>query len=48
MHDVPTPPAPYAARLDVDYPEQLDRLTMFFRLIWILPVAILLGLITGR
>ncbi len=37
----------YAARLEVDYPEQLDRLTTFFRLIWIIPIAIILGLITG-
>jgi hypothetical protein len=42
-----TPPAPYAARLTVDYPEQLDRLTTLFRLIWILPIAVVLGLITG-
>ena len=31
-----TLPASYAARLSVDYPAQLDRLTTFFRLIWIL------------
>jgi hypothetical protein len=37
----------YAARLEVDYPEQLDRLTTFFRLIWIVPIAIILGLISG-
>jgi len=37
----------YAARLDIDYPEQLDRLTTFFRLIWIIPIAIILGLISG-
>ncbi len=37
----------YAARLEVDYPEQLDRLTTFFRLIWIIPIAIILGLISG-
>jgi hypothetical protein len=37
----------YAARLDIDYPQQLDRLTTFFRLIWIIPIAIILGLITG-
>ncbi len=39
--------AQYAARLEIDYPEKLDRLTTFFRLIWIIPIAILLGLITG-
>lgn len=37
----------YAARLEVDYPEHLDRLTTFFRLIWIIPIAIILGLISG-
>lgn len=37
----------YPARLAIDYPEQRDKLTVFFRLIWIIPVAILLGLITG-
>jgi hypothetical protein len=35
----------YAARLQIDYPEQLDRLTTFFRLLWIIPIAIILGLI---
>ena len=37
----------YAARLMVVYPEKLDRLTTFFRLIWIIPIAIILGLISG-
>ena len=37
----------YAARLDVDYPEKLDRLTTFFRFLWIIPIAIILALITG-
>ena len=37
----------YAARLEVDYPEKLDRLTTFFRIIWIIPIAIILGLISG-
>ena len=36
----------YAARLEVDYPEKLDRLTTFLRLIWIIPIAIILALIT--
>ena len=35
--------APYAARLTVDYPERLDRLSTFFRLIWIIPIAIVLS-----
>jgi len=37
----------YAARLQIDYPEKLDRLTTFFRLIWVIPIAIILGLISG-
>jgi hypothetical protein len=36
----------YAARLEIDYPEKLDRLTTLFRLIWIIPIAIILGLIS--
>ncbi len=38
--------AVYPARLEIDYPEKLDRLTTFFRLIWIIPIAIILGLIS--
>jgi hypothetical protein len=37
----------YAARLAVDYPEKLDRLTTFFRIIWIIPIAIIFSLISG-
>jgi len=33
-----SPRAPYAARLDVDYPATLDRLTTLLRLIWVLPI----------
>jgi Domain of unknown function (DUF4389) len=39
--------APYAARLNVDYPEQLDRLTTLFRLVWIIPIGIILSLLTA-
>jgi hypothetical protein len=42
-----TPLAPYAARLNVDYPEQLDRLSTFFRLIWVIPIGFVLGLLTA-
>jgi membrane protein YdbS with pleckstrin-like domain len=41
------PSAPYAARLNIDYPERLDRVSTFFRLIWIIPIAIVLGLLTA-
>ncbi len=37
----------YAARLEVDYPEKLDRLTTLFRLLWIIPIGIILALISG-
>jgi hypothetical protein len=37
----------YAARLEIDYPEQLDRTSTFFRLILIIPIAIILGFISG-
>jgi len=40
-------PEPYAARLEIDYPEKLDRLTTLFRLIWIIPIAIILSLLTA-
>jgi membrane protein YdbS with pleckstrin-like domain len=38
---------PYAARFEIDYPEQLDRLTTVFRIIWIIPIAIVLSLLTA-
>jgi hypothetical protein len=37
----------YAARLDIEYPEKLDRLSSFFRVFWIIPAAIIIGLIAG-
>lgn len=40
-------PQPYAARLEIDYPAKLDRLTTFFRLIWIIPIAIIWSLLTA-
>lgn len=43
-----TPPtAPYAARLEIDYPEKLDRVTTFFRLIWAIPIVIVLSLLSA-
>ena len=42
-----TPSEPYAARLDIDYAEELDRLTTFFRAIWIIPIVIVLSVLTG-
>ena len=37
----------YPARLEIDYPDTLDRLTTFLRVIWIVPIAIILGLVSG-
>ena len=43
-----TTSTPYAARLSVDYPERLDRLTTAFRLIWVIPVAVVLSALTAQ
>jgi hypothetical protein len=40
-------PHQFAARLEVDYPTQLDRLTTALRLIWIIPIAIIYSLLTA-
>jgi hypothetical protein len=37
----------YAARLDVDYPERLDRVSSAFRLLWIIPISIVLAALTA-
>ena len=42
-----TLPEPYAARLTIDYPERLDRLTTLLRVIWIIPIAVILSLLTA-
>ena len=38
---------PYAARLEIDYPETLDRFTTFVRLIWIIPIAIVWSILSS-
>ena len=40
-------PAPYPARLEIDYPEKLDRLTTAFRVIWIIPIVIIVDLLSA-
>ncbi|MCF7797216.1 MAG: DUF4389 domain-containing protein [Lentisphaeria bacterium] len=42
-----TEPINYPARLTIDYPEHLDRLTSFFRIITIIPMMVILGLLLG-
>ena len=32
---------------NVDYPERLDRLSSFFRIIWIIPIVVILALLTN-
>jgi hypothetical protein len=44
---VATQTQPYPARLDVDYPESLDRVTTAFRIIWIIPIAIVLSALSA-
>ncbi len=40
-------PVPYAARLRIDYPQHLDRFTTFFRLLWAVPILLVLGILTA-
>ena len=38
---------PYAARLEIDYQEPLDKVTTAFRIIWVIPIAIVASFLTG-
>ncbi len=40
-------PESYPARLEVDYPEHLNRLTTLLRIIWIIPILVILVLLSG-
>lgn len=37
----------YPARLEIDYPEKLDRVTSVFRLIWAIPIMIIASLLSA-
>lgn len=37
----------YPAKFDIDYPEKLDRLTSFFRILWSIPALIILSLLNA-
>lgn len=37
----------YPAKLDIDYPAKLDRMTTFFRLLWSIPAIVLVSLLTA-
>lgn len=41
-----TAPEPYAARLSIDYPERLDRVTTLFRLLLAIPILIVFSLVS--
>mgnify|MGYP001827497487 FL=1 len=43
--EAPAPSDTYAARLEIDYPERLDRFTTFFRVIWVIPIAIVASVV---
>jgi hypothetical protein len=44
---VDTEQTPYAARLEVDYPEEPNRLTTLFRLVLVIPIVIILSIISA-
>ncbi len=48
MADATVPqPLPYPARLRIDYPDRdLDRMTTLLRVIWVIPILVILSLIT--
>jgi hypothetical protein len=43
----PSVPPVYAARLEIDYPEQLNRVTTAFRIVLFIPIAIIIGVLTA-
>ena len=56
MTDIPPPTdtsmtsdsgAPYPARLEIAYPDRLNRVTTAFRLVLVIPIAIVAGILTG-
>ena len=38
----------YPARLEIDYPEELDRVSTFFRLIYIIPIGIVIAALSSE
>ena len=58
IEDTPPPPvgppitsggaAPYSARLEIAYPDQLNRVTTVFRLVLVIPIVIVSSILTGE
>ena len=58
IEDTPPPPvgppitsggaAPYSARLEIAYPDQLNRVTTAFRLVLVIPIVIVGSILTGE
>jgi Domain of unknown function (DUF4389) len=44
---MPSAPSVYPARLEVDYPDQHNRVTTLFRLVLVIPIAIVIGVLTS-
>lgn len=44
---MPSTPAPYPARLDVEYADQHDRVKTLFRLVLVIPIAVVYGVLTA-
>jgi hypothetical protein len=44
---MPETPTAYPARLDVDYPDRHNRVTTLFRLVLMIPIAIVYGVLTA-
>ena len=42
-----TPKQMYAARLEIDYPGTLDRVSTAFRILWIIPIGIVAGALSA-
>lgn len=43
-----TKKASYPASLDIDYPKKLNRLSTFFRLIWAIPIVVIMAIISAE
>ena len=44
---MPATPTAYPARLDVDYSDEHNRVTTLFRLVLVIPIAIVYGALTA-